>query len=159
MEGSAGLLGSRATAAVDVAYLLLLAIVPLFVWSLEALLVRRNYLLHKRIQLALTPPFLIASGILGCDFLLGDWRQRAVKAAGEAIAPVTLMTLAIHVAFLATSLLIWVVLFFAAIRRIPNPPGPCKFGPTYLFWIVLLGLQTFLAMLTGWEFYMLAYCF
>lgn len=159
MEGTSGLLGSRATGATDVAYLLLLAIIPLFVWSLETLLVRRNYLLHKRIQLALTPPFFIASGILACDFLLGDWRSRAVKAAGEAIAPVTLMTLAIHVAFLATSCLIWFVLLIAAIRRIPNPPGPCEFGPTYLFWIVLLGLQTFLAMLTGWEFYMLAYCF
>ena len=109
MEGTGGLLGSRATAAVDVAYLLLLAIVPLFVWSLESLLVRRNYLLHKRIQLSLTPPFLAACGILARDFLLGDWRARAVKAAGEAIAPITFMTLAIHVAFLATSLLIWVV--------------------------------------------------
>ena len=159
MVGMGGFLGSRATSAVDVAYLLLLAIVPLFVWSLEALLVRRNYRLHKRIQLALTPPFLVACGILACDFLLGDWRSRAVKAAGEAIAPVTFMTLAIHVAFLATSLLIWVVLLVAAVRRVPNPPGPCTFAPTYLFWIVLLGLQTFLAMLTGWEFYMLAYCF
>jgi len=159
MEGTDGILGSRATAAVDVAYLLLLVIIPLFVWSLEALLVRRNYRLHKRIQLALTPAFLVAFAILARDFLLGDWRTRAVKDAGEAIAPITLMTLSIHVAFLVTSLLIWVVLLVAAIRRVPNPPGPCKFGPTYLFWIVLLGLQTFLAMLTGWEFYMLAYCF
>lgn len=154
-----GFLGSRASAPLDIAYLILLAIVPLFVWSLEVLLVRRKYGLHKRIQLALTPPFLVACGLLARGFLLEDWQARAVKAAGEVIAPVTRMTLVIHVAFLATSLAIWVVLLVAALRRIPNPPGPCDFGRTYLFWIVLLGLQTFLAALTGWEFYMLAYCF
>ena len=159
MEGTAGLLGSRASAAVDIAYLLLLAIIPLFVWSLENLLVRRNYRLHKRIQLALTPPFLVACGILACDFLFGDWRSRAVNAAGDAIAPVTFMTLAIHVVFLSASLAIWLGLLIAALRRVPEPPGPCDFGPTYLFWIVLLALQTFLAALTGWEFYMLSYCF
>ena len=46
-----------------------------------------------------------------------------------------------------------------ALRKIPSPPEPCDFAPHYVFWLVLVALQLFISTLTGWEFYLLAFCY
>lgn len=157
-HGIEGFLGSRASLAYDVAFLLELAVIPLFIHSLLLLLVRHDYQAHKRLQLIVTGMFAVAVGLFAFEFLAYDWRTR-VGVEADAIPRITYMTLTIHLAFLTITALIWLVLFLNALNKIPSPPGPCEFGPTYVFWLVLLGLQLFISTLTGWEFYMLAFCY
>ncbi len=153
-----GLFGSRASTAYDLAYLILLLMIPILTWSLELLLLRKNYLLHKKVQLFLTMTFLIATALFFTDFFLHGWRHRAAASVAE-IPAITYMTLAIHLAFWLITGLIWIGLLVQSLRKIPNPPQPCEFGPFYVFWLIMLALQFFLTTLTGWEFYMLAFCF
>ncbi len=157
-EGIDGFLGSRASLAYDAAFLLELAVIPLAVCSLELLLVRRNYRAHKQLQLVMTAMFAVAVVVFAVEFFAYDWRQRTA-APGETIPGITYMTLTIHLAFLAMTAVIWAVLLFQSLRKIPSPPAPCDFGPFYVFWLVLLSLQLFISTLTGWGFYLLAFCF
>ena len=153
-----GILGSRASTAFDLAYLILLLMIPILVWSLELLLLRKNYLLHKKVQLLLTLAFLIATAVFFVAFFLNGWRHRAAASVAE-IPAITYMTLTIHLAFWLITGLIWIGLLVQSLRKIPNPPQACEFGPFYVFWLVMLVLQFFLTTLTGWEFYLLAFCF
>lgn len=153
-----GLLGTRASSAFDLAYLILLLLIPAFVWSLELLILRKNYQLHKKVQLTLSFAFLVASAVLFAAFFLNGWRHRAAASVAE-IPAITYMTLTIHLAFWLVTGLIWMWLLVQSLRKIPNPPQACEFGPFYIFWSVMLALQFFLTTLTGWEFYLLAFCF
>lgn len=156
--GIEGFLGSRASLAYDVAFLLELAVIPLFIHGLELLLVRKEYQAHKRLMLIVSGMFAVAVGSFAFEFFSHDWRSLVGEEA-DAIPRITFMTLTIHLAFLTITAAIWLVLLINALRKIPSPPGPCEFGPTYVFWLVLLGLQLFISTLTGWEFYMLAFCY
>ena len=49
--GIDGFLGTRASFMLDVVFLAMLAIVPVLCWSVYLVRYRRNYALHKRIQL------------------------------------------------------------------------------------------------------------
>lgn len=153
-----GFLGSRASTAFDFTYLILLLMIPILVWSLELLLLRKNYLLHKKVQLLLTMAFLIATAVFFADLYLNGWRHRAAASVAE-IPAITYMTFTIHLAFWLITGLIWIGLLVQSLRKIPNPPQACEFGPFYVFWLVMLVLQFFLTTLTGWEFYLLAFCF
>lgn len=153
-----GVFGSRASTAFDVAYLILLLMIPVVVWSLELLLLRKNYLLHRKVQLLLTLTFVIASVVFFADFFWNGWQHRAAASLAD-IPAITYMTLTIHLVFWLITGLIWLGLLVQSLRKIPSPPQACEFGPFYVFWMILLALQFFLTTLTGWEFYMLAFCF
>ncbi len=157
-QGIEGIFGSRASLAYDVAFLLELAVIPMFIQGLTLLLVRKNYETHKRLMLIVSGVFAVAAGLFAFEFFSYDWRTR-VGVAADAIPRITYMTLTIHLAFLSITALIWLFLLVNALRKIPSPPRPCEFGPTYVFWLVLLGLQLFISTLTGWEFYLLAFCY
>lgn len=153
-----GFLGTRASLLADIAYVLLLLMIPVISWNLEVLVLRKNYELHKKVQLVLTWVFLIATVLFCIDLLGFGWEHRTAEPEGK-IPRITYMTLTIHLVFWGVTALIWSVLLVQSLRKIPNPPVACDFGPTYIYWMVMLILQLFLATLTGWEFYMLAYCF
>ena len=153
-----GFLGSRASLPADIAYVILLAMIPVFSWSLELLLLRKNYQLHKKVQLFLSLAFLVATVLFCFDLFLYGWEHRTAEPDGM-IPRITYMTLTIHLVFWGVTALIWSVLLVQSLRKIPSPPEACDFGPTYIFWVIMLVLQLFLTTLTGWEFYMLAYWF
>lgn len=155
---STGFLGTRASLLADIAYIIMLLLIPAISWSLELLVLRKNYLLHKKVQLFLTGAFLVATALFCVDFFVYGWEHRTAEPEGM-IPRITYMTLTIHLVFWAVTALIWMLLLVQSLRKIPNPPEPCDFGPTYIYWLIMLILQLFLATLTGWEFYMLAYCF
>jgi heme/copper-type cytochrome/quinol oxidase subunit 3 len=157
-HGIDGFLRSRASLAFDVAFLLELIVIPMLVTSLDLLLVRRQYGAHKKLQLVITALFAIAVAVFAFEFFAYDWRERVTEDIAT-IPGITYMTLNIHLAFLSISAVMWVVLLVQALRKIPSPPEPCEFGPTYIFWLVLLALQLFISTLTGWEFYLLAFCY
>ena len=153
-----GFLGSRATTTYDVVYVLLLLLIPAMVWSLDLLFLRKKYQRHKNLQLILTAVFLVTTALFCFEFFSTGWKHLTLNGSSD-IPGITYMTLVIHLVFWAVTLLMWVVLLVQSLRKIPNPPEPCDFGPHYVFWVVLLSLQLFLTALTGWEFYMLAFCF
>lgn len=157
-HGIDGFLGSRASLAYDVAFLLELIVIPLFVTSLDLLLVRHQYVAHKKLQLVITALFAVAVTVFALEFFAYDWRER-VTADVASIPGITYMTLNIHLAFLSISAAMMAVLLVHALRKIPSPPEPCDFRPTYIFYLVLLALQLFISTLTGWEFYLLAFCY
>ncbi len=153
-----GLFGTRASISFDIAYVLLLAMIPVLTWSLELLFLKKKYSLHKQVMLLLTIAFAVATGLFFFDFLSNGWKHRAA-ATVEDIPAITYMTLTIHLVFWAVTAGIWIVLLIQSLRKFPKPPEPNDFGPYYVFWLILLALQFFLTTLTGWEFYMLAFCF
>jgi hypothetical protein len=50
-------------------------------------------------------------------------------------------------------------LLIQSLTKFRNPPEPNEFASFYVFWLILLALQFFLTTLTGWEFYLLAFCY
>ena len=153
-----GFLSSRASTACDMAYLILLAMIPVFAWNLELLLLRKNYRLHRKVQLLLTFALLVATVLAVAGFTVDGWEHR-VATPGAKIPGITYMTLTIHVVFWVVTGMMWIGLLVQSLRKIPNPPKECDFGPFYVFWLIMLALQHFLTTLTGWEFYLLAFCF
>jgi uncharacterized membrane protein len=65
--GIDGFLGTRASLILDVVFLAMFAIVPVLGWSIWLVKRRRNYLLHKRIQIVLLVVLGLTVGLFDDD--------------------------------------------------------------------------------------------
>ena len=75
------ILPTRASVMLDVVFLAMFAVVPLLGWSIHSVRHRRNYALHKRVQLTLGAVLLVAVTCFELDMqLFTDWRARAANA-------------------------------------------------------------------------------
>ncbi|HUX87675.1 MAG TPA: DUF420 domain-containing protein [Chloroflexota bacterium] len=154
-SGIDGFLGTRASIMLDVVFLAMFAVVPLLGWSVWLVKYRRNFALHKRVQLALGAVLLVAVGLFEADMRINGWKNRAEESAyfdtwvGKALG--------IHLVFAVTTALLWVFVIAQALRRFPNPPAPNEYSPRHLFWARLAAVDMLLTAVTGWVFYCLAF--
>ena len=158
--GIDGFLGTRASFMLDVVFLAMLAIVPVLCWSVYLVRYRRNYALHKRVQLVTGLILLVAVVAFEVDVrFLSDWEVRA------ALSPYyqssgwsTVWTaLSIHLLFAVPTPLIWAVVIIRALKQFPNPPEPTGHGQTHRRWGYLAVVGMILTAITGWVFYYLAF--
>ena len=153
--------GSRATIMLDVVFVAMFAVVPLMGWGIWLVRARRNYTLHKQVQLMLGIVLLVAVAAFEVDMqFISGWRARAEASAyyGDGTAAHWVMrSLYIHLFFAVPTAFLWIFVIVQALRKIPNPPRPCDYSRQHMFWARVAAIEMVLTAVTGWIFYCLAF--
>lgn len=150
-----GFLGTRASFMLDVVFLAMFAVVPALGWSVWLVKARRNYGLHKLVQLTLGAVLLAAVVLFELEMRLYGWRERAEASPyfGSALNAV----LGVHLLFAVTTALLWIYVIVQALRKIPSPPGPSAYSRSHVLWARLAAWDMVATSVTGWAFYWLAF--
>jgi putative membrane protein len=156
-----GFLGFQSSFMLDAVVCALVLVVPLLVYSIYVVKVRRNYLLHKRLQLFLGAALLVAVAAFEVDLQLvhGGWKnivaKRTVPLTPEEFDTVQ-KALWVHLVFAVTTPFLWAATIGYALKRFPHPPCPGDHSPLHkkLAWASTIDLV--LTTITGLIFYYLA---
>jgi uncharacterized membrane protein YozB (DUF420 family) len=155
-----GFLGTRASLMLDVVALAMLALVPVLAFSIYVVKCRRNYALHKAIQLTLGGALLVTVVLFEVDVRLHGWRHRAEASSFSSHDGSTdwvMVVLTIHLFFAITSALLWPLVIYRALRNFPNPPEPGPHSAWHLRWARIAALDMTCTAITGWLFYWIAF--
>ena len=158
-----GFLGYPTTFMLDFVVCALVLIVPVLLWSLWLVKVRREFLLHKRTQIALGITVLVAVLAFEVDMRLhGGWQQiiaqqqlepAAFSAKVDSIRP----WLYLHLSFAVSTPVLWAVTIVLALKRFGRNPVPGPHSPVHklLGWASTVDIT--LTSVTGLMFYYLAF--
>jgi putative membrane protein len=178
MPGIDGFLGTRASLMLDVVFLAMFGVLlalSLSVWLVRS---RKNFVLHKRIQIVLGLVLLVTVTLFEIDMRVNGWQSRALASpyfgAIEQPSPMlktlyqewlgrkevpgwVFTSLYIHLFFAVTTTLLWVFVIVQAVRKIPSPPAPCAYSAAHKRWARIAAIDMGFTALTGWVFYCLAF--
>jgi len=153
--------GSRATIMLDVVFVAMFAVVPILLWSIYLVVRRRNYVLHKRIQLTLGSVLLLAIAAFEIDMrFISGWRERAMPSPYYGMSDElggVFAALWIHLFFAVPTALLWLVVIARAVRNFPSPPRPAEHSGFHVWWAKLAAVGMVMTAITGWIFYYLAF--
>lgn len=161
-QGSRGFLGTRGSLMLDVVFLAMFLVVPVLLVSIWLVKYRRQYALHKTLQLAMAAVLLVAVTLFEVDMqLFTEWEALAgpspyFDAAHKWTCPVGI-SLIVHLSFAIPTLLLWIYVVVQALRKFKRPPqpGPHSAGHRRTGWLAAGGMV--LTAVTGWIFYGLAF--
>lgn len=154
--------GSRGSLMLDVVFLAMFLVVPVLLWSVYLVKYRRQYALHKKIQLVLGTVLLLAVGAFEIDMqLFTRWEELAAPSPYFDIdnkwsCPVGI-SLLVHLSFAVPTLLLWIVVIVRALRNFPRPPLPGPHSTWHRRWGMISTVTMVLTAVTGWIFYSLAF--
>jgi uncharacterized membrane protein YozB (DUF420 family) len=153
--------GARGSLMLDVVFLAMWVVVPVLACSLYAVKRRRQFALHKQLQLVTAVVLLVAVVLFELDIRLHGWEERAAPSPyfdpnAKWTSPAGI-SLAIHLTFAVPTLLLWIYVVVAALRKFSQPPQPGPHSRTHARtgWLAAIGM--FLTAVTGWIFYGLAF--
>ena len=157
-----GFLGYRSTFMLDFVVSALLLIVPLLLFSLYSVKIKRNFALHKKLQILLGAVLLVAVAAFEVDVQImhGGWQnivnQRETPLTPEQFSYVK-NVLYVHLVFAITTPFFWAATLFLALKRIPSPPVPCAHSGLHkkLGWISTIDIT--LTSLSGLYWYYVAF--
>jgi len=158
--GIDGFLGTRASFMLDFVVLAMVGVLPILAWSIWQVRTRQRYLLHKRVQIALAVVLLVTVAAFEIDIRINGWRARAELSPyyGTAEQPgAAIFSLYVHLFFAVSTVILWTVVVYRALRLFPNPPVPAAHSPQHIFWARLAAIDMFMTAVTGWIFYYLAF--
>ena len=125
-----GFLGYRASLMLDLVVCALVVVVPTLLASVYAVKIRRNYSLHKFLQLTLGAVLLATVGLFEIDMRLHGGIAGILAKRSRPLSPAEAASfyrlLYVHLFFAMTTVGLWGATLTLAIRRIPTPPGPCS---------------------------------
>lgn len=159
-NGFNGFLGNRASFMLDVVFLAMFAVVPVMLWSIYQVKYKQNFLLHKRVQIALGVILLLAVTVFEIDIRWNGWRDRAAESpyySANALEGLVNWSLWIHLFFAISTTALWLYVIPAAIKRFPKPPTPAEYSARHAFWGKLAAIDMTMTAVTGWVFYWLAF--
>jgi len=155
--GIDGFLGTRASLMLDVLVLGMLAVVAVLLWSVYQVKFRRRYQLHKWTQIMLGAVVLVVVVLFEVDIRLHGWEMRASGIEnGRAPSPVW-YALYVHLVFAVSSLILWPVTIYLALRNFPNPPQPSAHSRVHVPLARTAAVDMVMTAITGWIFYWLAF--
>jgi len=160
--GIDGFLGTRASIMLDVVFLAMFAVVPAMAVSIYLVKYRRNYQLHKTIQLALGIVLLIAVAAFEIDMqFITEWELRAEPSPyfslNDKWGSVAGLALLVHLLFAVPTAVLWVITIVQALRNFPSPPYPNSYSPRHVLWGRAAAIEMLMTAVTGWVFYYLAF--
>jgi putative membrane protein len=156
-----GFLGYQTSFMLDTVVVALVLVVPVLTFSLYSVKIRRNYILHRNLQLALAVILLAAVLAFEIDLHLvqGGWKNVVRKGPPTSLAQLETIqrVLRIHLLFAASTPFLWATTIFLALRSMPKPPGPAAHSRLHrvLGWASTLDLV--LTSVTGLLFYYIAF--
>ena len=127
-----GFLGYDSSLMLDVVVCALVLIVPALLWSLYLVKFRKQFLLHRNIQVTLGIVLLIAVSAFEVDLQLvhGGWEnvvnkpgKEPQRLTGDALETARTI-LYVHLVFAISTPFLWATTLVLAWRRFPNPPQP-----------------------------------
>ena len=159
--GISGFLGTRGSLMLDVVFLAMFVVVPLLAVSVYLVKYRRQYALHKKLQLAMAAVLLVAVLLFEVDIRLNGWEHRAAPSpyfdpANKWTCPAGI-SLIVHLSFAVPTLILWVLVVIQALRRFPRPPLPGAHSRWHTRWGFIAAAGMVLTAVTGWLFYWLAF--
>jgi hypothetical protein len=155
--GIDGFLGTRASLTVDLLVVIMLGVVVVLGWSVYQVRYRRRFQLHKRVQLALAAVLLVTVALFEIDIRLHGWQNRAAGTIGGEPAQAVWYALYVHLACAISTVVLWPVVIFLALRSFPNPPRPGTHSRIHVPLARLAAIDMVLTAVTGWVFYWLAF--
>ena len=155
--GIDGFLGTRASLMLDLLVVSMLLVLPVLAWSIYQVRVRRNYVLHKWVQIGLAAVLLVAVAAFEVDIRLHGWEERAAGERGGPVSTSVRTALYVHLSFAVTTVVLWPVVLVRAWRKFPRPPMPGRHSASHRFWARLAALDMLATAITGWVFYWLAF--
>jgi putative membrane protein len=127
---SDGFLGYKASLMLDVVVCALAVVVPTLLASLYAVKMRRNYRLHKALQISLGLLLLAAVGLFEIDMRLHGGIDGILAKRSRPLMPGERSSfdslLYVHLFFAVSTVVLWATTLILALKRIPNPPVPCN---------------------------------
>ena len=159
--GIDGFLGTRASIMLDTVFLAMFLVVPALACSIWIVKRKRNFALHKRIQVTLGLVLLGAIMLFEVDMrFVSGWRERAEPSpyfgTDESAGWVWKM-LYIHLCFAISTTILWIVVVVRALRNFPKPPKPAPHSRWHKLWAWITAVDTLLTAVTGNWFYYLAF--
>lgn len=140
----------------DVVVLAMIAVLPVLTWSIYLVKVRRNYQLHKRVQIGLGLTLLVAVVLFEVDMrYVGGWKVLAKES--PYFGGWLDRELYVHLFFSVTTTLLWIVTMMQALRRFPNPPMPGEYSAKHRRLAKLSAAFMYATAITGWTFYYMAF--
>jgi hypothetical protein len=155
--GIDGFLGTRAPLVLDVLCLAMLGVVVVLAWSVYQVKFRRRYRLHKWTQIKLGAILLVVVILFEVDIRMHGWESRAAGEAGGRPADAVWYALYVHLVFAVTSIILWPITIFLAVRNFPDPPRPGPHSRIHVPLARLSALDMVLTAATGWFFYWVAF--
>lgn len=159
-----GFLGFDASFMLDFVVSALVLIVPVLLYSLYVIKFRRNFILHRNLQVALGIVLLVAVAAFEIDTQLvhGGWENivnkdsEAPRLSGEKYSHAQ-RVLRIHLIFAISTPFLWGATLWYALRRFPNPPLPGEHSKLHktLGWLSVLDIV--MTSVTGLWFYYAAF--
>jgi len=159
-----GFLGHNASLMLDVVVTALVLIVPTLLFSLYTVKFRRNFALHKKLQITLGVVLLLTVSAFEVDMQVihGGWENIVHKPED----PIRLTkndldfvrnVLHVHLLFAISTPLFWILTISLALKKFPNPPAPCGHSRVHkiLGWISAIDIT--LTSVTGLTFYYFAF--
>lgn len=158
-----GFLGYDASFMLDFVVVALIGVVPVILWSLYAVKVRRHYGLHRTLQIMLGIILLITVAAFEVDMRLqGGWIAIINK---PGLTPRRSLVeieeirrfLYVHLIFAVSTPVLWGTTLALALRRFPHPASPSGHSRLHrrLGWLSTADLM--LTSVTGLAFYYVAF--
>jgi len=151
----------RGSLMLDVVFVAMFVVVPLLGVSLWLVKYRRNYQLHKSLQLAMASVLLVAVVLFEVDIRLNGWEDRAEPSPYFDLANkwtcLAGRALIVHLTFAVPTLVVWVAVVVQALRRFSRPPAPGPHSQWHARWGTLAAFGMLMTAVTGWIFYWLAF--
>ncbi len=156
-----GFLGNNTSFMLDFVVSALLLVVPLVLFSLFLVKIKKNYLWHRNMQILLGVILLAAVTAFEIDMRLqGGWKEiiakRETPLTAEQFNEVQQL-LYIHLFFAITTPLMWAATMFLALKKFPSPPVPTEHSQLHkiLGWSATIDLV--LTSVTGLFWYYKAF--
>ena len=158
-----GFLGYDSSFMLDVVVCALVLVVPALLFSLYTVKVKRNYTLHRTMQLTLGIVLLITVAAFEVDIRMhGGWENivnkpgQSARVSGEDLEFVRNL-LWVHLVFAISTPVFWATTIVLALKRFPNPPQPSEHSRLHkkLGWISAVDIT--LTSVTGLLFYYYAF--
>ena len=155
--GIDGFLGTRASLMLDILVLAMFVVCLVLAWSIYQVRYRRRYQLHKWVQIVLGAVLLVAVILFEIDIRIHGWEDRAAGAIGGSAPTAALTALYVHLVFAVSSVILWPIVIFRAVRNFPVPPRPSAHSAWHVRWGWVAAIDMVMTTLTGWLFYWLAF--
>ena len=155
--GIDGFLGTRATLMLDLLVLAMFAVMLVLAWSVYQVRYRHRYHLHKWVQITLEAILLVTVALFEVDIRLHGWQSRATGSFEVEPASAVWYALYIHLVFAVTTVVLWPVVIFLALKNFPSPPRPGPHSRVHVPLARLAAADMVMTAITGWVFYWVAF--
>jgi len=145
----------RGTLIIDLVAVALVAILPLFSFSLYVIKYRQNYQLHKRLQIFISATLAIIILFFEIEMRFFGWRHLAEESAyfDTLLYPL----LMVHLVVAITTVTIWSLTMYRALKFFSKPPSPGAHSVGHKRMAKVAAIGLYLTIGTGWLFYYVAF--